>query len=102
MKPIIKPIYALILSSALLAGCATTDMTGWTPEQIQAHQEHQAQSMREISASLDGLAQTGAQLGNTPSRPLNAQVGTYGQQPSTAVVYCRDVTGALIACRQVN
>jgi hypothetical protein len=86
----------IIAASALLTACATYP-EGWTQQDIANYEAANAQRQaRTAQWSQQFMAQT-APAAQTPA-PAIAPVG----QPSTDVIYCRNLTGELIACRQIN
>lgn len=52
------------------------------------------QSAQQFNSQMQGLAQS-----STFQAP---QVGPYGQPSGTSAYYCRDLTGTIVACRQVR
>lgn len=88
-----------VLGLALAACASGYDLS--TPEGRALYQ-------RDLAASQQALQQS-TQFLNQQTQALQQagayqppQVGTYGHQPSTAIVYCRSLTGELVACKQVN
>lgn len=95
----LSTILAITAIGLGLTACAEPDMTNWTPEQIAQRQANQAAMMQMGQA----LQQSAPMMAVPQTQPLPVpQVGPYGQPNSTAVVYCRDLTGSIIACKQVN
>lgn len=77
----------------------------------EAPAQPERQEQTPVAALAESLRQTGqwAQQFNNQmagagqsTRPTVQQIGPYGQPNSTAIVYCRDLTGAIIACRQIH
>jgi hypothetical protein len=73
--------------------------------QVQARQQADAQAL----AQLQQTAQQSNQMFANSMAAFQAvqgnqtpQVQPIGQPNSSAIVYCRDLTGNLIACRQVH
>lgn len=108
-----KILVAIAASSILLSGCASQiDVTGWTPEQIEALQADNARREANMAAMGQALRSTGESLGQSMSGvagaysaaagSINTQVDPYGQPNGAAIVYCRDLTGSIIACKQIR
>lgn len=96
----------ILLGSTLLAGCVHPDMTGWTEQEkatYWAREEAAAQQLRAMGeqSSAEMAQRTRAIMSQAAQTPV-PQIGPYGQQSDTAIVYCRDLTGAIIACRQIR
>ena len=95
--------FGLLAALLTLGACSTTGYDLSTPE-------GQALYQRDLAVTQQGLQQSSIFLGQAvgglqqqaAQAPASTQVAPYGQQPSTAIVYCRDLTGSLIACKQVN
>ena len=99
--------FCLCASLLSLGACTTPDMSSWTPEQVANYQAREAQAYQQIitrgqQSQAQMAQQTQVLQQQAAQAPASTQVAPYGQQPSTAIVYCRDLTGSLIACKQVN
>lgn len=94
----IRQLSLLVVASVLLSGCVAYP-DGWTPEMIAAYEQQQAVRSAQSSAFL--AQQTQALQAQAAQTPV-PQVESYGQPNSSAVVYCRDLTGSIVACRQIR
>lgn len=91
---------ALALGSTALGGCATYDLS--TPEGVARYQADLAASQQMMQQSGQFLNQQTQVLQHQAAQTPAPQVGAYGQQSGTAVVYCHDLTGNIITCKQVH
>lgn len=93
-----------IVSALALSGCATPDMTNWTPEQIAAYRASEQQAYNEIIArGQSDLAAMNQRTQTMIQNPMVIpQAGPYGQPNSTSTFYCRDLTGSIVTCKQVR
>jgi hypothetical protein len=98
---------SIALLVAALGGCASEiDTASWTPEQFNAYQAAKAQHNHEVSQQIlqrstqwsqQFMAQT------APAAPYQApEIAPIGQPDDTSIVYCRDLTGNTVACRQIR
>ena len=83
--------------------------TSMSPERIAAIQQQKAMQSQALDSALTGLNQVSAGILATAAAQSEAtrqmavpQVVPLGQPNSTAIVYCRDLTDNLVACRQVR
>lgn len=109
----IRKLSLFVAASALLASCAIDDgpdTSTWTYQQVLEYQaQKNAQYQRDLAVSQQILQQSGQFL-NQQTRALQdqnsqwvaPQVAPVGQPSGTAVVYCRDLTGSVVACRQIR
>lgn len=92
----IAPIMVGLAMLTTLSACATYDLS--TAEGQAAYQRDLAYA-QQIRARTD---QDSGPIFVAPPPVVAPQIGPYGQPNNTAVVYCRDVTGNLITCKQIN
>lgn len=78
-------------ASASLAACATD------PAYLQSEQYQ-----RDLASSAAFLQRAQAQAPQITIAPAATPQVTPLGQPGAAIVYCRDLNGSIIACRQVN
>jgi hypothetical protein len=98
--------FSTLLKASLLcislSGCVSTpDMTGWTPEQIIAYRQAEAQQMAQISRNLNEMnANNARMMSNMPSGYMNVpQVPTYTQPNSTVTAWCNQTSSYTAHCR---
>lgn len=99
----IKLTFLAIAASAALAGCSTTggyDLS--TPEGRFAYERDLAASEATLQQSQQFLNNQTAILAGAGQIQSMPQVVPYDQPNGTTVVYCHDLTGTIIACKQVN
>lgn len=92
----IPSILLALVSMTTLGACATYDMS--TPEGVAAYQR----DMDYVQAANARRAQEPGPIFVAPPPVAVPRTGPYGQPNNTAVVYCRDITGNLIACKQIR
>lgn len=89
-------ILLALVNMTTLGACATYDMS--TPEGVAAYQR----DLDYVQAANARRAQEPGPIFVAPPPAGVSPIGPYGQPNNTAVVYCRDVTGNLIACKQIR
>jgi len=104
-------IFTATLCLSLLGACATGRdfWTGMTQEEIQANPALYAQRRAQASQSLDAdLANNNAMLmqqNAIRARQLQSYQApgiTTFVDPKTAIIYCRNLSGNIVTCKQVN
>jgi len=81
-----------------LGGCVSYDLS--TPEGV-AQYERDMAIYQQMGARAQAQSQAliGAVIANNPAPQ---PIGSYQQPNGTAIVYCRDLSGNVIACKQLN
>lgn len=97
-----RTLSAVLVGSALLGGCVHPDMTNWTEAEKATYWAREEAATQELLAYQPKKPQIDPLAVVQMTKPGAPQVGPYGQQPNTAIVYCRDLSGNVIACKQVN
>ena len=98
-------VYGAFAALALsLGGCATgPDMTGWTPEQIQAYNAEMYRMMALTNQSLqqsNAMTQQVIQNGRTQMGTMSAPQIDNPSQPQGAWVYCNKTSSYTMNCRE--
>lgn len=93
----IRTLSVVVTASALLAGCATPDMSTWSAAEVAAYQQREEAAYQQIMQRANQ-----APTFQIPAPMQTPQVGPYGQSNDTSAYYCRDLTGTVVACRQVR
>lgn len=91
-----KALFPVLLLISL-GGCAT-DPSSWTQADWDAY--NQIVNRGHLSASQ--MAQQTQTTLNQASQAPTPQASSYEQPNSTAIVYCRDLTGSIVACKQIR
>lgn len=95
-----RSLMILGAAAAMLAGCAgDPSLAGLTDEQIGQVQRDRYMTMQQGQQPVNNYGyQMLQQVAPTPI----PQVAPIGQPNSTAIVYCRDLTGSIVACKQIQ
>ena len=93
------PIAILALLS--LSACASAyDLS--TPEGVARYQRDLAISQQSLSQGQQLLGQQTQALQAQAAQTPNPQVLNPAQPNATSTYYCRDLTGTIVTCRQIN
>lgn len=88
---------ALVVGSLLLAGCAV-NTANWTQADWDAYNQIIARGQQSQTA-MDAQTQAIMQQNSQYQAP---QVMNPAQPNSTAIVYCLDLTGTIVACKRLQ
>lgn len=87
-------------SAVALASCVTTEYA--------EGERMSREDYNRIMNTLQGMSQDAARVGQAAAQQAQEYrsqiptVGPYGQPPSTAHVYCRDLSGNIVYCSQLR
>lgn len=91
----------IVAASASITGCANYNYNPGTPEQRAAYASQSASMDQFLQQSNQNLTHQTANIQRSAQAQPTVQVAPV-QTDQTAIVSCRDLTGMIIACKQVN